>query len=413
MSDELEKYQNKHTADTKSIGFDYQFYYFMYLVLHLKPGEKVGFEMKDDIHIEKDNGEIELFQAKHSTQTKASGEIENLTELDSELWKTLSYWAECVNKSANKENFVNSHSFRLVTNKTNGINELISKVESYKHGNETTENMYSYLNDLSDKTKDQEIKNSIKSILSLAKKYFKKFLIRITIITDQTRIIQRIKNCIWEKIILKERVDSVFDTLYSNLQTNKYLDISERKKFVISFEDFSSKYARCFEEGFDKRILQVRDFRPSLPKDLENQIFIRQLLDIGDITLEERDIIILFTTYMLNAFNNMKYWEENYDILNSERKQFEDNVILGWLNVFRKHYRSVNRKINDKVLSKEEIEDEIKEAALKCVDEIRSEKLSLLDNNFKEEFSNGYYYLLSDELKIGWHLKWEEKYKKK
>lgn len=413
MSDELNKYQEKHTDDTKSIGFDYQFYYFMYLVLQLKPGEKIGFEIKDDIHIEKNSGGIELFQAKHSTQTKSTGEIENLTELDSDLWKTIEYWVECINKTTDKESFINSHFFRLITNKSKTINEFVSKLELYKRGDETSENIFLYLKELSNKTRDQNIKDSIKKIISLPKKYSKKFLARITIITDQTKIIQRIKNCIWEKITLKARVDSVFNTLYSNLQTNKYLDIYERKKFVISFDDFSSKYARCFDEGFDKRILQVRDFQPNLPKDLENQIFIRQLLDIGDITLEERDIIILFTTYMLNAFNNMKNWEENYDILNSERKQFEDNVILSWLNVFRKHYRSVNRKINDKILSKEEIEDEIKEAALKCVDEIRSEKLSLLDNNFKEEFSNGYYYLLSDELKIGWHLKWEEKYKKK
>lgn len=199
MSDELNKYQEKHTDDTKSIGFDYQFYYFMYLVLQLKPGEKIGFEIKDDIHIEKNSGGIELFQAKHSTQTKSTGEIENLTELDSDLWKTIEYWVECINKTTDKESFINSHFFRLITNKSKTINEFVSKLELYKRGDETSENIFLYLKELSNKTRDQNIKDSIKKIISLPKKYSKKFLARITIITDQTKIIQRIKNCIWEK----------------------------------------------------------------------------------------------------------------------------------------------------------------------------------------------------------------------
>lgn len=37
--------QGKHTAEDKVIGVDYQFYYFMYLALNLKHGDKIGFEV--------------------------------------------------------------------------------------------------------------------------------------------------------------------------------------------------------------------------------------------------------------------------------------------------------------------------------------------------------------------------------
>ncbi|WP_262511457.1 hypothetical protein [Chryseobacterium sp. 5_R23647] len=34
--------QDQHTAGVQSIGFDYQFYYFMYLSLILKHGKKLA-----------------------------------------------------------------------------------------------------------------------------------------------------------------------------------------------------------------------------------------------------------------------------------------------------------------------------------------------------------------------------------
>uniref|UniRef100_UPI0040471D4B hypothetical protein n=1 Tax=Flavobacterium sp. TaxID=239 RepID=UPI0040471D4B len=69
------KINNEHTAGPQLIGFDYQFYYFMYLILDLNPGEKIGFEVLDDIHIELANGSIELLQTKHTIQKTTKGEI--------------------------------------------------------------------------------------------------------------------------------------------------------------------------------------------------------------------------------------------------------------------------------------------------------------------------------------------------
>lgn len=38
----IQDVQNKHTAGAQAIAFDYQFYYFMCLLLDLKHGDKVG-----------------------------------------------------------------------------------------------------------------------------------------------------------------------------------------------------------------------------------------------------------------------------------------------------------------------------------------------------------------------------------
>jgi len=80
--DETKSIQEQHTAGAQAIGFDYQFYYFMLLALELRHGQKVGFEVKDDVHIDKADGTTILFQTKHSVLTSSNGAIQNLTTLD-------------------------------------------------------------------------------------------------------------------------------------------------------------------------------------------------------------------------------------------------------------------------------------------------------------------------------------------
>ena len=122
--------QEQHTAGAQAIGFDYQFYYFMLLVLELRNGQKIGFEVKDDVHIDKADGTTILLQTKHSTLTNSKGTIQNLTTLDGDLWKTLSNWIDFIKKG--KENYINKHSFVLVTNKNESNNEFINSLINFK-----------------------------------------------------------------------------------------------------------------------------------------------------------------------------------------------------------------------------------------------------------------------------------------
>ncbi len=93
----LRNFQDKTNAEDKSIGFDYQYYYFLYLLLGLEEGQKIGIEVKDDVHIDLNDGSQVLLQLKHSIQTNTSGKVVNLTERDSDLWKTISNWVNIIN----------------------------------------------------------------------------------------------------------------------------------------------------------------------------------------------------------------------------------------------------------------------------------------------------------------------------
>ena len=78
--------EEQHTAMDKIDGFVYQFYYFLHLLLKMEEGEEVSFEKLDDAAVE--SGEsISLVQVKHTVKVSAAGEIVDLTNRSTDLWK--------------------------------------------------------------------------------------------------------------------------------------------------------------------------------------------------------------------------------------------------------------------------------------------------------------------------------------
>ena len=55
-------------------------------------------------------------------------------------------------------------------------------------------------------------------------------------------------------------------------------------------------------------------------------------------------------------------------------------------------------------------EKEIQVKALSIVDTLRKERLSISSLQLDTQHSNGEFYYLSDNLKIGWRKDWEDKY---
>ncbi len=401
----LKEIQEQHSAGPQSIGFDYQFLYFMFLALDLKTGEKVGFEVKDDIHIERENGKIILFQSKHTVLKSADRSSINLTTLDSDLWKTLSNWANMIKADAS---ILINTSFCLVTNKGEGNNQFIDALNLFKLESDINK-VILIIKELQDKAIDNGIKENIKNVISLGKKKISSFLSNLTIETDIEDIIGKIKIKIFERTSDNTIVDAIFDSLFSNMSIAKYLDIKDRKEFEISFQDFCKKFGKCFKIAWEKKPLPKRSFTINFPDNLEEQIFIQQLLDIGEIGKNSPKVID-YTTQMLQIRNYLSDWTANNLVLPTEMEEFQRESILRWNNEFRAKYRHIERLINTGI-EIQSLETEIQTLAVELVDLMRRVDLNVADDNLGIELSNGHYYSLSDKPEIGWHFDWEKKYK--
>ena len=407
MIDSLEN----HTAGSQSLGFDYQFLYFVYLLLGLKHGEKIGYEVKDDIHIEKPDGTIVLLQAKHTIQKNSTGETINMTTLDGDMWKTLSIWASNISSISDSE--IDKYKFILVTNKNNSDNnELINVVISYQKKEKSIQQVKDIFSKLYNKTTNEKIQGYINNVLQITDDKLDKFLSRIEFQTNSDNLIEEIKTRLKGRFFQKkaDRIEAVFDSLFSNLSEDKYIEIDNQGCFEITFEDFCSKYERCFRHVFEEKPLPRRNFSFHLPNNIEEKVFIQQLLDIGDVVSGSSDIED-YATLWFQAFNNFQNWIENDFVLSTEIDDFEKNAIRVWKNEFKSKYREIEQRLSAGE-TMTVLEKEIKSLALEILDFIRKEKLSLANTDLGIELSNGYYYLLSDEPKIGWRYDWKNRYVK-
>ena len=404
------KINNEHTAGPQLIGFDYQFYYFMYLVLDLNPGEKIGFEVLDDIHIELPDGSIELLQTKHTIQKTSKGEIVNLTERDSDLWKTISNWLLFINNSKDKDEYLNKTVFKLVTNKSINNNTFFENIIKFQRNEIKIKAFSDYIKNLHSNTDSVDIKNQIGSLKKLDNKIKSKFINQIQIISEPENIINLVKKRIHKLIVKEERVNDVYNSLLSNMQLDKFLTIIDRKKFEISFEDYSIRYGNCFDYAYEKTVLPKRKLNLIYPEDLKSQTFIKQLVDIGETFESDSDDIFKYTTAMLKTFNSLNDWKENGDILSTQIIAFDEEAIFVWDRIFKERYRDYKSKIESGEISHDE--SLIKQIAIECISEVRKEKLKLKNDELNEELSNGQFYILSNEPKIGWHIDWKKKYKK-
>ena len=266
---DVTKFQEQHAAGLQALGFDYQFLYFMCLALEMKTGEKVGFEVKDDIHIERANGKIILFQSKHTVLKSADGSPINLTTLDSDLWKTLSNWAEMIKID---ENILSKYSFCLVTNKGEGNNQFIEAINLFKVDGDI-DKVIDKIKEIRDSTDNKELKEYIENVSSLGKKQATLFLSNLSIETEIDNIIEKVKTILLERYYNKVIVDAIFDSLFSNMSVAKYLDTKDRKKFEISFADFCKRFGKCFKVASEKNPLPRRQLPMIFPEKLEDQIF--------------------------------------------------------------------------------------------------------------------------------------------
>ena len=128
------------SADTKQVGFDYQYLYFMDRLLQLSPGDEIGYEALDDVHvISSTTGETAYIQTKHTIDLSSDGTPVNLTTLSEDLWKTLSNWSQLIkdpqeqrNTESSQLSFINRSKFILVTNRNttnNSVSLLLDKTK--------------------------------------------------------------------------------------------------------------------------------------------------------------------------------------------------------------------------------------------------------------------------------------------
>lgn len=388
-------------ADT-SIGFEYQYYYYLDRLVNLRTGESAGLEVKDDVHSDLANGFCILVQLKHTVQTNAAGAPIALAELSSDLWKTLYNWTRIITDSTQQRDtvpqqlkYISNTEFHLVTNKSQSKkNKFLETVIEFQESQKTLIELRNVIEKLI--TTDATLQSYIQTITALDDHVLAAFFKNVRFELELDDIIVRVKKSIREKFVDDEMVDSVFERLDSNVRSENFKNVKNGAKLQLSFEEFWKSYKKYFSDGRSKK-LQYTKFQHPLPADLFAQTFVKRLIEIGAIAQTDVDKATSYTLAKLRLVTHLERWRQQGRIVPDDIEALHDEVLMRWENEFDVAFLECGT------------EKEVVIAAFKMLTELRRKTFLLDETQLPIELSHGELYHLSDLARIGWHKDWKQK----
>lgn len=396
------------SADTKQVGFDYQYLYFMDRLLQLSPGDEIGYEALDDVHvISSTTGETAYIQTKHTIDLSSDGTLVNLTTLSEDLWKTLSNWSQLIkdpqeqrNTESSQLSFINRSKFILVTNRNTTNNSVSLLLDKTKENDCAEANVRDELMKFRGSSKSNTIHGYIDNICKLAPTVLLHFFRKVDLVSTDIDLFEDIRKKIKDKMIADDDVDDVLSRLYYQLKRDFFKSVQNRKHQVITYGEWRKKYQSVFN-SVRTTLLPFRSYTPALPQHLEMQPFAKELFEIDAISLDNFGLAELadFTTAFLSLRNQLSDWYDEGKIDASTVKKFHDNAFEIWKSLHRGSHRATKK---DNALDQNN--------ALSCFDEVMKKELKILATELGISLSRGEFIMLANEEEIGWKYMWCEKW---
>lgn len=108
-----------------------------------------------------------------------------------------------------------------------------------------------------------------------------------------------------------------------------------------------------------------------MPSNLNEQLFIKQLLDIEAVEFDDFEVMARLTYHKLLMSNNLQKWIQDSDLTTEEEKDFHQHSKLKWENIFNLVHRKIKKLLKESTLSVSEIEGVIIENAFACLCEVK------------------------------------------
>ena len=414
------KEQSKRSAADIFAAFEYQWNYFVLRLLKENDdAATVSFELHDDVDTQTEEG-ITLYQIKHSVRKSSKGETINLSNRDTDLWKTISIWMKFIEE---QPDILENTKFQLITNKAISKNKFVEAIEAF-HNTHSVEDLKSAIVTIkeSERTEKSKIKsdNSVTNHLNVAqiisdllnKDYLKEFCSRISISKTSDILKEDIKRIMGNRFGLNyNRIDWVYNKLMTSLKDDSIVNIINKTPVSYNGSIFTERYQSILDIGRKKLNFRFDYSLDNLSGDFRDFLFIKQLISIDDTKNDDLDRIADLTKNWLFFNNNLQEHWNNNDIIHEDVKRLTEDVYAKWRTYYHSNYRRIISEATCSGLC---------EAGCNTVDSMRQCEFLLADTPLGNFLSEGciYYYsnsateIIPDLPLIGWHRDWKNKFKK-
>lgn len=393
-------------------GFDYQFLYFINRLLKMADKrDDVSYEKYDDVSMSSEEGLV-YFQLKHTIGGRNQKTV-NLSLRDYDLWKTLAVWIDITNKQDEDKriDFLESNSFVLVTNKNPVSNPFWMELQKYQKGEMSFDELKKFYTKVYDETgeskrkevngqKGKTTKGYIKCLIDFD--YADQLLKSMSICFEPDLKKEILESLELNKNIPHKNVEEAYQELLGMIRDKYYSD----QKDSYTREEFSKVFDRICQKYRERKFTFKRNTMTKLPPHLEDQVFIKQLMDVEDISLEDDPLIVEYTMEKFDYINSIRVATKNDDVSEEEVENVRADAVRYWRQKYKHYMGRINPDDNDKIIEK----------ASDLLNDIRDKNIYFVEKEIESYFSNGCFYYLSDkdsehEPQIGWRPGWEEKYK--
>ena len=412
------KEQSKRSAADIFVAFEYQWDYFVLMLLKENDDDAtVSFELRDDVDTQTEEG-ITLYQIKHSVRKNLKGETINLSNRDTDLWKTISIWMKFIEE---QPDILENTKFQLITNKAISKNKFVEAIEAF-HNTHSVEDLKSAIVTIkeSERTEKSKIKsdNSVTNHLNVAqiitdllnKTYLNEFCSRIYILKTSDVLEEDIKRIMSNRFGLNHnRIDWVYDQLMTKLRNDSIDNIKSGKSVTYNGAVFKERYQSILDIGRRKiyfKDCSINDFEGNF----RELLFMKQLFSVYYVKENEVDRMSRLTLSWLRFNNNFHELCNDNILINEDVNNLTKDVLSAWDNCYNKKYRKITEMSTD---------DELSEAGCCTIDDMREKLFSLAETPLGNQLSEGciYYYsnsateIIPDLPLIGWHRDWKNKFK--
>ena len=393
-------------------GFDYQFLYFINRLLKMADKrDDVSYEKYDDVSMSSEEGLV-YFLLKHTIGGRNQKTV-NLSLRDYDLWKTLAVWIDITNKQDEDKriDFLESNSFVLVTNKNPVNNPFWMELQKYQKGEMSFDELKKFYKKVYDETgeskrkevndqKGKTTKGYIKCLIDFD--YADQLLKSMSICFEPDLKKEILESLELNKNIPHKNVEEAYQELLGMIRDKYYSD----QKDSYTREEFSKVFDRICQKYRERKFTFKRNTMTKLPPHLEDQVFIKQLMDVEDISLEDDPLIVEYTMEKFDYINSIRVATKNDDVSEEEVENVRADAVRYWRQKYKHYMGRINPDDNDKIIEK----------ASDLLNDIRDKNIYFVEKEIESYFSNGCFYYLSDkdsehEPQIGWRPGWEEKYK--
>lgn len=385
-----------HQASEQMLGYLYQVRYALVLLLENDNADcQISIEKFDDVAFAKDGVPVQLIQLKHHIQHQGS-----LTDASTDMWRTIKVWLDAISENPNILNETNfliittaiaptdSAAFLLKKDSNRNPKAAYEKLKSVclRSENQTHQKYYDAFKEASEDTVKELIKqiyviDCASNIVDVEKDILKH--IRYSCIPKHQRLIyERLEGWWFKKAI---------DALCSD--TPVFVSQNQVRSFIVSV---SHEYA---EDNLPIDILDNDDFQEG-NFSADEKIFYEQLKLI---CLGNHRMQLALRDYY-RAFRQRASWIRNDLLYVNELGQYEQRLIDEWEHAFAAMEETLSGIGSN-------TEDEKAKEGRQLFSDMEKRDIRIRPKCQEAFIMRGSYHILSNQLKVGWHIDFFERLK--